>query len=85
MTTRCLLPILLIIAAACGGAGENDPDRTSLSAREPHDVMWNDTSVLPTAMHAIGGVAQRMVPRYSRVAQSVINRLGRGCQVPIRP
>lgn len=42
-----LLAVLPLVAAACGGADDRDPDRTSLAAREPHSVMWTDSTVLP--------------------------------------
>jgi len=40
-----LLSTIPFAMAACGGAGSSDPDRTSLAAREPHDVMWFDSSM----------------------------------------
>ena len=40
-----LLSLSPFVLAACGGADTSDPDRTSLGAREPHDVMWFDSSV----------------------------------------
>jgi mono/diheme cytochrome c family protein len=50
---------LVVAASACGGADTNDPDRTSLAAREPHDVMWFDSTkaVIPGEANAVGGGA----------------------------
>lgn len=52
-----LLLALCVAAAACGGAGPSDTDRTSLAARQPHDVMWFDSTavVLPTKAGGGGG------------------------------
>jgi mono/diheme cytochrome c family protein len=52
-----LLLALCAAAAACGGAGPSDTDRTSLAARQPHDVMWFDSTavVLPTKAGGGGG------------------------------
>ncbi len=57
-----LLLTLSLTIAACGGADTNDPDRTSLAAREPHNVMWFDSTVavIPgqgTTMGGVGGKA----------------------------
>jgi mono/diheme cytochrome c family protein len=51
---RFILSFLPLVATACGGADTNDPDRTSLAAREPHDVMWFDSSkaVIPSEVDA---------------------------------
>jgi len=46
-----------MVVAACGGADERDPDRTSLAARQGHDVMWTDTTALPVKPVAAGGQA----------------------------
>jgi len=37
----------VLLATACGGADERDPDRTSLAARAPSDVMTMDTTAIP--------------------------------------
>ncbi|HXC25819.1 MAG TPA: cytochrome c [Gemmatimonadaceae bacterium] len=59
---RSLLALIALVAvAACGGADNtNDPDRTSLAAREPHSVMWFDSTkaVIPgEGAGAKGGTA----------------------------
>lgn len=51
-----LLAALPLLAAACGGADDRDPDRTSLAARETHDVMYTDSTALPQKV-AAGGAA----------------------------
>jgi len=57
MHIRRIAPLLALplVAAACGGADERDPDRTSLAARAPQDVMTLDSSALP--QKATGGAA----------------------------
>lgn len=51
------LALLTAGATACGGADNRDPDRTSLEARAPHDVMWNDTTVAVIPGTGAGGGA----------------------------
>jgi mono/diheme cytochrome c family protein len=45
---RTLLPCAVLLLAACGGADDRDPDRTSLASRAPHDVMLSDTTAILT-------------------------------------
>jgi mono/diheme cytochrome c family protein len=63
-----LLAALPLLAAACGGADDRDPDRTSLAARETHDVMVNDTSVLPQKVAAGTGGAVNGAEVFTRCA-----------------
>ena len=46
-----------LVVAACGGADERDPDRTSLAAREEQSVMYTDSTALPVKPVAAGGAA----------------------------
>src|ERR1035437_9740121 len=56
---RSLLSLTALVAvSACGGADNtNDPDRTSLAAREPHSVMWFDSTKAVIPGQSAGGGA----------------------------
>jgi mono/diheme cytochrome c family protein len=68
----CTLPLPLVLTAtACGGAdSNNDPDRTSLAANEPHNVMWFDSSkaVIPEEGNAGKGGATNGAEVFTRCA-----------------
>lgn len=55
--TAALLVATSLVVSACGGADDRDPDRTSLAARAPSNVMYMDSTAIPKDSVAAGPVS----------------------------
>jgi mono/diheme cytochrome c family protein len=65
---RVALAATVVLLAACGGADDRDPDRTSLAARQHKNPMFQDTMALPQKVASAAGASANGAELYGRCA-----------------